>query len=203
VSDAISLNVVSEVRDAVDQARAREYSLLSTLLIRSPDAVLLVALAGLQSDDTPLGKAHAALAKAAARTDAHRIEREYFDLFVGVGRGEILPYASFYQTGFLHGRPLAQLRELLRRIGIERSDSLTEPEDHAAVLLEMMASLASGAIAAPSGTERELFEIHLAPWIGRLFKDLEQAKAADFYACVGALGTLFMSIESEAFTLPT
>ena len=188
--------------DPIDQARSREYSLLSTLLFRSPDPALLNGLAGLQGDESPLGMAHAALAKAAARTDADRITREYFDLFVGVGRGEILPYASFYQTGFLHGRPLAQLRELLRRVGVERAESLTEPEDHAAVLLEIMAGLANGSIGAPTGTERELFENHLAPWIGRLFKDLEQSKAADFYACVGALGTVFISIEAEAFTLP-
>jgi TorA maturation chaperone TorD len=190
------------VVDATDQARAREYSLLSTLLFRSPDPALLSGLAGLQGDESPLGMAHAALAKAAARTNADRLAREYFDLFVGVGRGEILPYASFYRTGFLHGRPLAELRELLRRIGVERAESLTEPEDHAAVLLEIMAELANGAIVAPAGTERELFENHLAPWIGRLFKDLEQSKAAEFYAHVGALGTVFVAIESEAFTLP-
>jgi len=187
--------------DAIDQARAREYSLLATLLLHSPDRVLLNGLAGLQGDESPLGIAHTALAKAAARTNADRLEREYFDLFVGVGRGEILPYASFYQTGFLHGRPLAQLRELLRRIGIERAESLTEPEDHAAVLLEIMAGLANGEIVAPPGTERELFENHLAPWIARLFRDLEQSKIADFYACVGALGILFIAIETEAFTL--
>ena len=188
--------------DEVDEARAREYSLLATLLTRSPDAALLERLAGLRGDSSPLGVAHTALAEAAARTDSKRVEREYFDLFIGVGRGELLPYASYYRTGFLHGRPLAQLREALRRIGIERAGSLAEPEDHAAILLEVMAALAGGETAAPEGTEREVFANHLAPWIGRFFKDLEQAKAADFYARVGALGGLFMTIETEAFTLP-
>ena len=188
--------------DEVDEARAREYSLLATLLTRSPDAALLERLAGLRGDSSPLGVAHIALAEAAARTDSKRVEREYFDLFIGVGRGELLPYASYYRTGFLHGRPLAQLREALRRIGIERAGSLAEPEDHAAILLEVMAALAGGETAAPEGTEREVFANHLAPWISRFFKDLEQAKAADFYARVGALGGLFMTIETEAFTLP-
>jgi TorA maturation chaperone TorD len=188
--------------DEVDQARAREYSLLATLLTRSPDAALLDRLAGLRGDSSPLGVAHTALAEAAARADGKRVEREYFDLFIGVGRGELLPYASYYRTGFLHGRPLAQLREVLRRIGIERAGSLTEPEDHAAILLEIMAGLAGRELAAPEGTEREVFADHLAPWIGRFFKDLEQAKAANFYARVGALGGLFMAIETEAFTLP-
>jgi TorA maturation chaperone TorD len=187
--------------DEVDQARAREYSLLATLLLRSPDAVLLGRLAELHGDSSPLGVALTALGEAAARTDAERLAREYFDLFVGVGRGELLPYASYYQTGFLHARPLAQLRETLRRIGVERADSLTEPEDHAAILFEIMAALAGGEIAAPDGTDREVFESHLAPWIGRFFRDLEQAKAADFYARVAALGRIFTAIEAEAFTL--
>jgi TorA maturation chaperone TorD len=158
----------------------------------------------LQGDATPLGAAHAALAEATRHTDPVKADREYFDLFIGVGRGELLPYASYYQTGFLHGHPLAQLRDVLRRIGIERVGSLTEPEDHAAILLEIMAALAGGQIAAPAAeTERELFMNHLAPWIGRFFKDLEDAKAADFYARVGALGSLFIAIETEGFALAT
>ena len=35
----------------------------------------------------------------------------FFDLFIGLGRGELLPYGSYYLTGFLHERPLARLRE--------------------------------------------------------------------------------------------
>jgi TorA maturation chaperone TorD len=189
--------------DAVDHARAREYSLLSRLLSRRPDAGLVSRLAQLRGDASPLGIAHTALAEAAARADAEHLAREYFDLFVGVGRGELLPYASYYLTGFLHARPLARLRQTLRQIGIERADGHTEPEDHVAILFEIMAGLANGDIVAPIGADREIFESHLAPWIGRFFTDLEQARSADFYARVGALGRTFMAIEIEAFTLPT
>ena len=191
------------VVDEVDRARAREYSLLSTLLLRSPDRDLISRLANLGGDSSPLGKAHAALAEAAARLDAERVAREYFDLFVGVGRGELLPYASFYLTGSLHARPLARLRETLLGMGIERADWLTEPEDHAGVLCEIMAALAAGDISSPAQTGREIFQSHLAPWIVRFFKDLEQAKSADFYARVGAMGRVFMEIEIEAFTIQT
>jgi TorA maturation chaperone TorD len=192
----------ASLADEIDLARAREYSLLSTLLLRSPDAELVARLADLQGDASPLGLAHTALAEAAARTGADGIAREYFNLFVGVGRGELLPYASYYQTGFLHGRPLARLRQTLQRIGIERADALKEPEDHAGILFEIMGGLSSGAIASPAGTDREIFDSYLAPWIGRFFTDLEQAKAVDFYARVGALGRLFIAIEMEAFTIP-
>jgi TorA maturation chaperone TorD len=186
----------------LDAARAREYALLSALLARAPDAVLLARLAALRGDATPLGLAHAALAEAAQNAETERIEREYFDLFIGVGRGELLPYGSFYLTGFLHERPLARLRADLFSLGIERSPDQPEPEDHAFILCEIMAGLVSGRFAAPDGADSKLFKAHLAPWIGRFFSDLEEAHAADFYRPVGTLGRVFMEIESEAFALP-
>jgi TorA maturation chaperone TorD len=191
----------SSVAD-IDQARAREYSLLSRLLVKSPGAELMARLAELRGDASPLGAAHGALARAANRVDAEGAEREYFDLFIGVGRGELLPYASYYLTGSLHGRPLARLRETLQRIGIEPVEELAEPEDHAAVLLEIMGALAGGVIPTTAGAAREVFDEHLAPWIGRFFSDLEQAKSADFYTAVGALGRTFIGIEIAAFAMP-
>jgi TorA maturation chaperone TorD len=187
--------------DEVDLARAQEYSLLSTLLARSPDAPMLRRLADLRGDLSPLGLAHTALGKASARTDAEITAREHFTLFVGLGRGELMPYASYYLTGFLHGRPLASLRQALQRIGIERVDGQTEPEDHAAILLEIMAGLAGGNIAAPTGSDREIFDNHLSPWITRFFSDLEKSTSADFYAVVGTLGRTFMEIETKGFQL--
>jgi TorA maturation chaperone TorD len=187
--------------DEVDLARAQEYSLLSSLLARSPEALLLRRLAELRGDLSPLGLAHTALAMAAARSDAAIAAREHFTLFVGLGRGELLPYASYYMTGFLHGRPLASLRQALQRIGIERVDGQAEPEDHAAILLEIMAGLAGGKIAAPIGTDREIFDNHLSPWIARFFSDLEKSASADFYAVVGTLGRTFMEIETQGFLL--
>jgi TorA maturation chaperone TorD len=187
--------------DEVDAARAGEYALLATLLARAPDAGLLARLATLRGDASPLGLAHAALAEAAAAATVERVEREFFDLFIGIGRGELLPYGSFYLTGFLQERPLARLREDLARLGIERVDGNHEPEDHAAILCEIMAGIVGGRFAAPAGADRALFDKHLAPWIGRFFADLEQAGAADLYRCVGALGRLFIAIEGEAFAL--
>jgi TorA maturation chaperone TorD len=104
-------------------------------------------------------------------------------------------------SGFLYERPLARLREFLTRIGVERAEGQTEPEDHAAILCEIMAGLADRRLAAPADAERELFEKHVAPWMGRLFADLERASEADFYRSVGTLGRIFMEIESEAFAL--
>ena len=187
--------------DETDLARAQEYTLLSTLLLRSPDAELLQRLRGLRGDDSPLGVAHQVLADAAARVDADSVSREYFALFIGLGRGELLPYASYYLTGFVHGRPLATLRQDLQRLGLERAETHSEPEDHAGILLEIMAGLAGGVIAGPAGAEQSFFQDHLSAWIGAFFSDLERASSAQFYAAVGRLGTTFLDIERQGFEL--
>ena len=188
--------------DDVDAARAQEYALIAALLTRAPDARLLAELSQLHGDATPLGLAHAALAEAAGATSAARIEREYFDLFIGLGRGELMPYGSYYLTGFLHDRPLARLREDLSVIGVARAEGVVEPEDHAGILCEIMSGLASGRLPASAGSDRLIFDTHMAPWIGRFFSDLEQAATADFYRRLGTLGRIFMDIEAEAFELP-
>jgi TorA maturation chaperone TorD len=187
--------------DETDVARAQEYALLSVLLARAPDAALLSRLALLRGDASPLGLAHAALAEAASRAGVERLEREYFDLFIGLGRGELLPYGSYYLSGFLHERPLARLRAYLGELRIERTETEHEPEDHAAILCEMMAGIVGGRLSAPAGADRKLFENHLAPWLGRFFADLERAEAADFYRHVGMLGRVFIDIETQAFAL--
>jgi len=189
-------------RDEIEAARAQEYALLAVLLARAPDAALLERIAGLRGDATPLGMAHAALAQAAGEASADRIKFEFFDLFIGVGRGELLPYGSYYLTGFLNERPLARLRADLRSLGIERVEEQHEPEDHAAILCEIMARLIGGQFSATAEQQKHVFAKHLAPWIGRFFADLGAAEGgADFYRHVGSVGHLFIEIETEAFAL--
>jgi TorA maturation chaperone TorD len=188
--------------DEVEVARAREYALLARLLLAAPDAAMLQRLTKLRGDATPLGLAHAALSDAAAARSADAVAREYFALFVGIGRGELLPYGSYYLTGFLHERPLARLRTDLAQLGIERTEERSEPEDHAGTLCEIMAGLVSGRFPASAEQQRRFFETHLAPWLERLFADLEVATAAGFYRSVGTVGRLFMAIEAQAFALP-
>ena len=187
--------------DKTDLARAQEYALLAALLSRAPDAEFLKRLATLHGDPTPLGVAHVGLADAASHADINKVEREFFNLFIGIGRGELMPYGSYYIAGFLHERPLARLREDLAALGIERAEGQYESEDQAAILCEIMSGIAGGQFPAPAGADRQLFGKHLAPWIGRFFADLERAENADFYRRVGTLGRVFTVIESEAFAL--
>lgn len=201
MSDLKSDNTSGPALDEIDRARAQEYALLATLLSRPPDAAMIARLALLRGDPSPLGIAHAGLGEAAARATVESVRQEYFDLFDGLGQGGLLPYSSYYLAGSLYGRPLARLRETLQSMSIEKTEDHSEPEDHAAVLCEIMARLAGGEIAANIGTDREFFEKQLAPWIKRFFFDLEHAETADFYARAGTLGRIFIDIEMEAFAL--
>lgn len=203
-SDLEEATVPAAGIDEVDAARSDEYALLASLLLRAPDAEMLARLARLaptEGSETPLGRTHAALARAAASADAKRVEREYFSLFIGVGRGELLPYASYYLTGFLNERPLARLRGDLLRLGLERAEGHPDPEDHMGSLCEIMSGFAGGIFEASAGDEAGFFSRHLAPWAARFFGDLEKAQAAVFYKAVGAVGRTFMEIEAEGFAM--
>ncbi|MET0679196.1 MAG: molecular chaperone TorD family protein [Bradyrhizobium sp.] len=190
----------SEV-DEIDQLRAAEYGLLSLLLGKAPDADTLKKIATMKGDASDLGMAHVELAAASAAANDSAVSKEYFDLFVGLGRGELLPYASYYLTGFLHERPLARVRDDLDALGIERAGISREPEDHIAILLEVMAGLARGDFAAEFAEQQRFFERHLKPWAAKMFADLEMSHSANFYHAVGRVGRVFMELESEAFTL--
>jgi len=188
--------------DEIDEARARECELIGALLWRAPTADTLAVLRGLQGDASPLGMAHLALAEAADEATPESLRDEFFELFIGVGRGELLPYASYYLTGFLHERPLALVREDMGALGLERAERAGEPEDHIAVLLDIMARLIRGEVAGEGVDADRFFVRHIEPWGERFFADLEIAKAAKFYKAVGRVGGLFLSIETQAARLP-
>jgi TorA maturation chaperone TorD len=187
--------------DEVDLLRSHEYGMLALLLGRAPTGDVLQRLSQLKGDPTPLGLAHIALAEAAAGADPDAVQQEYFDLFIGVGRGELLPYASYYLTGFLQDRPLVRLRDDIARLGVTRAEGNREPEDHLAILCEIMSGITAGQYDTEPGTDEIFFERHFKPWAQRFFADLEAAKAARFYRPVGTIGRIFMQIEAEAFAM--
>ncbi|MDQ2105600.1 TorD/DmsD family molecular chaperone [Azospirillum isscasi] len=193
--------------DDADRLRAQAYGLLAHLLARPPSRALLGTVGALAGDGSPLGRAITALA-ARARSLAgdpdgeHRAGREYHDLFIGVTRGELVPFASYYRTGFLIDRPLARLREDMQELGVERAPGVSEPEDHIAAIADIMGGLAAGTIGtADLPHQKRFFERHLAPWAPRFFRDLEEAAAADLYRPVGTVGRLFLDIETNAFAM--
>ena len=186
-----------------DLLRADLYDFLGSLLATPPSAQMLNNVAGLNGDDTDLGKGIAALSRLARSVQERAAKREFNALFVGLGRGELLPYASYYMTGFLNEKPLAALRNDMTRLGIERAEDVYEPEDNIASLCEMMAGLIRGRFGSPADLSRqkEFFATHIGPWAGHFFSDLEAAQGSVLYAPVGTVGRVFMDIEKEAFRM--
>ena len=179
------------------QVRAGLYLLLAALLREAPDERLLSQLGNLEvgEEDSDLAQALGSLKQIAPTVHPVELEREFHALFIGVTRGELMPYASWYLSGYLHERPLAWIRKDLRRLGIERSCETCEPEDHIAFLCESMALLA---LQAEESQER-FYRCHLKPWVDRFFADLTQADAARFYRVVGRLGCVFVARENRYF----
>lgn len=186
-----------------DRARAEVYDFLAALLAEPPSKALLGRCAGLSGNETALGQAIATLGVLAGKSTERAVEREFNDLFIGLGRGELLPFASYYMTGFLNEKPLAELRRDMSRLSIKRAPGVYEPEDNIASLMEMMAGLIEGRFGAPASltVQRDFFNKHIAPWAGLFFTDLEGAKGSVFFAPVGTIGRVFMEIEREAFRL--
>ncbi|WP_300035084.1 molecular chaperone [uncultured Roseobacter sp.] len=188
---------------AEDRLRADLYNFLGLLLARPADQGTLDQTAGLSGDSSGLGEAVSGLARVARASKPKAVEREFNALFIGLGRGELLPYASYYLTGFLNEKPLARLRQDMLAHQMTRSDNVFEPEDSIASLMEMMAGMIVGRFgnAATLDQQRTFFNNHIAPWATHFYTDLEAAKSSVFYASVGAVGREFMAIEREAFRM--
>ncbi|MCK5480050.1 MAG: molecular chaperone TorD family protein [Gammaproteobacteria bacterium] len=190
---------VSPAIDAGDAARAEMYVLLGTLLAGPPDEAILEMLLDIdtgEAEATPMTALWQSLQEAARATDSTRLSDEYFNLFIGLGRGELVPYASFYIHGFLMEKVLASLRTKLKTLGFELQEGISEPEDHVAALCETMGMiiLESGL---SLGEQSAFFKAYIESWMGEFFTDLNGAESADFYRVVAQLGQQFLEIESQ------
>ncbi|PSU59931.1 hypothetical protein C9I90_02700 [Photobacterium aphoticum] len=177
------------------------YAMLAHLLRRAPEQEVLDWLSELDVDmnhsaTTGMAAAWPVLKLAAQKTSVIALEEEYQDLFIGIGRGELVPFGSWYLTGSLMEMPLAHLRRDLAQLGFARDESVKEPEDHISALLEVMAMLVEGG---DLHLQRTFFNRHLAAWVERLCSDMKTAKSAVFYSAVGEVALQFLTIEKTRF----
>lgn len=185
------------------ELRLGAYSLLAALLRSAPDDALLEHLGTYLRDGSPdddeAATALRMLGLAARDTTTDSALEEYNKLFVGLGRGELVPFGSWYMTGFLMEEPLSVLRDDLAQLGFERQDDVHEPEDHVAALCEVLALLISSGT--PHDRQQAFFDTHLKPWAGRFFTDLENANNACFYRAVARFGRAYFEIETRYFAM--
>ncbi len=182
-----------------EQARAGVYALVGGLLAAPPSPAIFSFLE--QVDDSESTLPWQALKRVALATDAEQFAQDYHTLFIGLGRGELLPYGSVYLTGFLQEQPLADLREDLARLGLERSVEMHEPEDHAGALCEAMSLMVAAPAEYPLATQQAFFERHLGPWMAEFFDDLVTARDSGFYRVVGEFGKAFIEMEKQYFSM--
>lgn len=188
-----------------DLLRAQFYDLIARFLSAPPNDDQLTAAGQLAGDTSPLGQAIGRFALTCQRCNAALADDEYAELFVGVGRGELLPFESYYLTGFLHEKPLARLKADMAAHGIVRREGVSEPEDHVASVLETMAGLIDGRFGAaqPVAQQKEFYDAHIASWMPVFFRDLEGASSSVLYASLAEVALKFLEVEAQAFAFET
>jgi TorA maturation chaperone TorD len=183
--------------------RAGAYGLLAALLRAAPDQALLDRLESLSPESDPepdaLSEAMSRLAAAARKFDLNQLDEEYNALFIGIGKGEVVPYGSWYLTGFLMEQPLSDLRDDLRALGFERSTATHEPEDHLAAIFEVFSVMITDAFSLSE--QQRFFDTHMEPWLERFFADLGDARSAEFYKSVAHFGAAFIKLEQAYLSM--
>ena len=204
-NDVINPGLDKEILEEEQQYRSSAYSLIAALLRSSPDQALLDHVSNLASvsrdDDDDLLLAMSSLGLSAKTFTPEDLDDEYHCLFIGLGKGEVVPYGSWYLTGFLMEKPLSDLRDDLVRLGYVRSDSVSEPEDHAAALCEVISMMISDG--SELTVQGKFYQSHMANWMERFFEDLSNAKSSVFYKAVGRFGSAFMAFENQYFSMQT
>ncbi len=187
--------------------RADTYSILACLLSAPPTRHLLDCLERIESspddgDAGNIGVAWQQIRRAAAQWNLQSLDDEYHALFVGLGRGEVVPFGSWHLTGFLMEQPLSDLRDDLKSLGIAPDENQKDPEDHIAALCEAMALIIC-ADDIDESRERRFFARHVHVWAGKFFRELQAAKSAQFYKAVGLLGQRFVELENQYLDIQT
>lgn len=183
--------------------RASAYGLLAALLREPPGQALLDHVGQLSpsgdAESDELLEAMRQLSENAAKFSPEQIDDEYHALFIGLGRGELVPYGSWYLTGFLMEQPLSELRDDLQALGFERSPETVEPEDHVAAIFEVFSVMINDGSSLEM--QQQFFDKHMQPWLERFFTDLGKAKSAEFYQPVARFGAAFIELETTYLSM--
>jgi TorA maturation chaperone TorD len=196
-SDAIAPRF-PEVADE-EQARAGVYTLLGALLGAPCTQEVRTFLTTIDAGDTTLPWQQ--LQTEITNAEMQELAHEYHALFIGLGRGELLPYGSVYLTGFLQEKPLADLRQDLARLGLETTEETHEPEDHGGALCEVMGLMAGAPTDYSHETQKTFFAQHVGSWMTEFFEDLVKARDSGFYRVVGEFGKTFIALEKKYFAM--
>ena len=201
--------LAAQLSNSLDEETARSelYGILASVLYASP-AIELIAQIRVAATDTPAAGAFLEepwrnFVGVTRSMSDQAIKDEYDALFGGVGKPEVYLYGSHYLSGFLNEKPLARLRTELHSLGLERSEVMSDTEDHFAYLCEVMRYLIAGEDVAIANLtrQREFFSTHIQPWVSLMCDDIQNNSKAKFYASLAELTRAFMGIEAQGFDM--
>ena len=133
--------------DEVDAARAQEYALLSVLLARAPDAALLAAPRHIARRCEPArARARRACGGGGAAPASSASSANISISSSGSAAASFCPTARIISPGSCMSGRWRGCARISSRLGIERAEGQAEPEDHAAILCEIMAGLGEPAL---------------------------------------------------------
>ena len=188
-------------REQEQTLRTEIYLVLSALFRSAPSEEMIEFLTSLEVEpsESAMQKAWIALQQAAKDSNREALEDEYQDLFIGIGRGEVMPFGSWHMTGAMMEKPLAEIRHDLELLGFERDENVKEPEDHIAALCEVMSMLTGE----EENLQQAVFNKHIAPWFNSFTQQLENAESANFYKQAAQLCEAFLTLEQVRFSVNT
>ena len=201
--------LAAQLSNTLDEETARSeiYGLLAGVLYATP-AIELIAQIRASATDAPAAGAFLEepwrnFVGVTRSMSDQAIKDEYETLFGGVGKPEIYLYGSHYLSGFLNEKPLARLRTELKSLGLERSEVMSDTEDHFAYLCEVMRYLIAGEDVAVANLtrQREFFSTHIQPWATLMCDDIQSNSKANFYASLAEFIRAFMGIEAQGFDM--
>lgn len=191
-----------------ETARAELYGVIAELFYHPlrPELLAQLRLAPTQAPESGgfLEEPWRQLVGVARELSDAEIAREYDALFGGVGKPEVYLYASHYLSGFLHEKPLAQLRQDLAVLGLGRDETtMSDTEDHVSYVMEVMRFLVAGEDAAVSNLTQQsrFFATHVQTWLPSLCEAVQAHPQARFYAGLAGLTRAFVSVEAQGFDL--
>lgn len=197
----------SPADDSDELARAEVYGLLSQLFYAPPDdelyAQLQVAVTEAPARGAFLEASWGELVATARRLDAAAVREEFAALFQAIGKPELFLFGSYYLTGRLNERPLVELREQLKQLGLDRVAEMNETEDHIAYLCEVMRFLIAGDDLTVSNlaVQQKFFDGQMRAWADPMWVQIAQHPRADFYRAAALFAQAFFAVEAQAFDM--
>lgn len=190
-----------------ETARAEVYGVLAALFYAPPSPELMAQLRVAVTEAPAAGgfleEPWRQLVGAARELSDAQVADEYDALFGGVGKPDVMLFGSYYLSGFLNEKPLAQLRGDLAALGLSREEGVNETEDHFACVCEVMRYLIAGddVEVANLTQQQKFFSTHLQPWGMSLCDAIEQHPLARFYAALAGFVRAFLSVEAQGFDM--